>query len=146
MTTTLIRPGTRELSSSKRQVKTKITLFHCFNALNSAALLNYKDYEIHSVNLPCSSIMREVVLLKAFEDNSDAVIVLVCPENTCHYVQGNLRAKKRVNRVKKLLDEIGLDGRRLNIYYVPHGDQGAIEAIVRRTVSELDSLKPIRAS
>jgi F420-non-reducing hydrogenase iron-sulfur subunit len=91
-------------------------------------------------------LTREVVLLKAFEDESDAVVVLVCPEKTCHFVQGNIRAKKRVMRVKKILDEIGFDGRRLNIYNVPHGDQDAITAIIRRTVSELDLLGPIQAS
>jgi F420-non-reducing hydrogenase iron-sulfur subunit len=147
MTTTLVRPSTRELSATtKSPVKTRITLFHCYNALNSASFLNHQDCDIRSVNLPCSSMTREVVLLKAFEDDSDAVIVLVCPEKTCHYIQGNMRATKRVMRVKKLLDEIGLDGRRLNIYNVPHGDQDAIEAIIRRTVSELDSLGPLRAS
>jgi F420-non-reducing hydrogenase iron-sulfur subunit len=141
MTTTMIRPVTRELSTAvKSPVKTRITLFHCFNALNSAAFLNYKDFEIRCINLPCSSMTREVVLLKAFEDAADAVIVVVCPEKTCHYLQGNLRTKKRVMRVKKILDEIGLDGRRLNIYNIPHGDQSAVEAVVQNTISALGSL------
>jgi F420-non-reducing hydrogenase iron-sulfur subunit len=147
MTTTTIRPGIRELSTSVRSpVKTKITLFHCFNALNSATFLNLKDCDIRCINLPCSSMTREIVLLKAFEDNADAVIVLVCPEKTCHYLQGNLRAKKRVMRVKKLLDEIGLDGRRLNIYNIPHGDQAAVEAVIRHTILDLNSLGPVQAS
>lgn len=147
MTTTLIRPSNKEQATTiKTPVKTRITLFHCYNALNTAAFLEFKDCEIHSINLPCSSLTREVVLLKAFEDESDAVVVLVCPEKTCHFVQGNMRAKKRVMRVKKILDEIGLDGRRLNIYNVPHGDRDAIEAIIRRTISELDSLRPLQAS
>ena len=53
---------------------------------------------------------REVVLLRAFEAGADAVVVMVCPQDTCHYLQGNVRTAKRVTRVKKLLDEIGLDG------------------------------------
>jgi F420-non-reducing hydrogenase iron-sulfur subunit len=147
MTTTMIRPATRELSEFiKNPVKTRITLFHCFNAINKAKLSDFKDCEIRCVNLPCSSMTREVVLLKAFEDSSDAALVLVCPEKTCHYIQGNLRAKKRVMRVKKILDEIGLDGRRLNIYNIPHGDQSAVESVIRHTLAQLDSLGPIQAS
>lgn len=83
---------------------------------------------------------REVVLLKAFEAGADAVIVLACPEGVCHYLEGNLRARKRVENVKRLLDEIGFDGRRLNIYNVSPGDQAAIKSIIAATVSELAAL------
>ncbi len=81
-------------------------------------------------------------LLKAFESGSDAVVLLVCPEGQCHYVQGNVRAAKRVARVKKLIDEIGLDGRRLNLYNVSPGDRSAIERIMDQTVHDLASLGP----
>jgi F420-non-reducing hydrogenase iron-sulfur subunit len=147
MTTTMIRPATRELSEFiKTPVKTRITLFHCFNAINKARISDFKDCEIRCVNLPCSSMTREVVLLKAFEDSADAVVVLVCPEKTCHYLQGNHRAKKRVMRVKKILDEIGLDGRRLNIYNIPHGDQNAVEAVIQHTLTQLNSLGPLQTA
>jgi F420-non-reducing hydrogenase iron-sulfur subunit len=138
MTTTLTRPLTRELSTLiQSPVKTRITVFHCFNALNSASFLNLEDCQIQSLRLPCSSMTREVQLLKAFEAGADAVVVLVCPEKTCHYIQGNIWTAKRVARVKKILDEIGLDGRRLNIYNIPHGDQTAVEGILEQTRSEL---------
>ncbi len=42
-----------------------------------------------SIKLPCSSMTREVVLLKAFEAGADAVVVLVCPEGSCRYLEGN---------------------------------------------------------
>jgi hypothetical protein len=45
-----------------------------------------------------------------------------------------------------LLDEIGLDGRRLNIYNIPHGDKTAVEAVLRHTLRDLDSLGPVQAS
>ena len=92
--------------------------------------------------MPCSSLTREVVLLKAFEAGADAVVVLVCPEGACHYLEGNIRARKRVAKVKKLLDEIGLDGRRLNIYNISPGDRSAVESIIGQTVSDLVALGP----
>jgi F420-non-reducing hydrogenase iron-sulfur subunit len=117
--------------------KAQITVFHCVNALQDTSFLENEDYAVRGLKLPCSSMAREVVLLRAFEAGADAVMVLVCPEGDCHYLQGNLRVAKRVARVKKILDEIGLDGRRLNIYNIPHGDQQAVSHIVQKTVSEL---------
>jgi F420-non-reducing hydrogenase iron-sulfur subunit len=122
--------------------KPQITVFHCVNALGDAALLDFENCDINSVKLPCSSLSRELVLLKAFEAGADAVVVLVCPEGTCRYLQGNLRTAKRVARMKKLLDEIGLDGRRLNLYNIPHGDVRAAERIIENTLTELAVLGP----
>ncbi len=122
--------------------KPQITVFHCINALGNAALLDFDNCDIQSIKLPCSSLSREVVLLKAFEAGADAVVVLVCPEGTCRYLQGNLRTAKRVARMKKLLDEIGLDGRRLNLYNIPHGDVRAAERIIENTLTDLVVLGP----
>lgn len=89
---------------------------------------------------------REVFLLKAFESGADAAVVLVCPQGSCRYLEGNIRATKRVNRVKKLLDAIGLDGRRLNIYNINHGDQSAADKILEKTLTDLNELGPSPAA
>ncbi|UCC78173.1 MAG: hydrogenase iron-sulfur subunit [Anaerolineales bacterium] len=39
-------------------------------------------------------------------------------KGTCHYLEGNVAAEKRVNYVKALLDEIGLGGDRLEMYFL----------------------------
>ena len=137
------RPWEKDLTTILRKTKrARITVFHCFNALTDVSFLDGEDHEIQSVKLPCSSLTREVVLLRAFEAGADAVLVLVCPEGSCRYLQGNLRAAKRVERVKKILDEIGLDGRRLNLYNIPRGNQEAADKIIDRTVAEIDRLGP----
>jgi F420-non-reducing hydrogenase iron-sulfur subunit len=136
-------PG--KVVEEKRQhgvAKPQITIFHCVNALGNAAVLDFDNCDIKSIKLPCSSLNREVVLLKAFEAGADAVVVLVCPEGTCRYLQGNLRTAKRVSRIKKLLDEIGLDGRRLNLYNIAHGDVKAAEKIIENTLTDLVILGP----
>lgn len=130
------------MATKPNNYKPKITVFHCLNALGDSEINSNGKFELRSVRMPCSSITREVHLLKAFESGSDAVIVLVCPEGQCHYVEGNIRAARRVTRVKKLIDEIGIDGRRLNLYNISPGDRSAIERIMDQTVHDLASLGP----
>jgi F420-non-reducing hydrogenase iron-sulfur subunit len=122
--------------------KTRIIIFHCINALDNCFFLESADYNIQSIKLPCSSLTREVVLLRAFEAGADAVVVLTCPEGSCRYLQGNLRAAKRVARVKKLLDEIGIDGRRLNLFHIQHGDRSAVQKIIDQTIIDVANIGP----
>jgi F420-non-reducing hydrogenase iron-sulfur subunit len=129
-------------AESKQSARAKITVFHCTNALNDIKLSESEDYEVKSIKLPCSSMTSELFLLKAFEAGADAVLVLVCPEGSCRYLEGNVRAAKRVNRIKSMLDAIGLDGCRLNIYNIPHGDQSSVDKIMDKTLADLKELGP----
>ena len=85
---------------------------------------------------------KDIFLLKAFEAGADAVVVLVCPEPACRYAQGNIRAKKRVQWVKNLLDEIGIDGKRLSLHNVSMGDDEAVGKIFDEMLHDLDELDP----
>ena len=118
--------------------KAKITVFYCINTFgNGVPITDGDDCELRLVKLACSSMVKDVFLLRAFEAGADAVIVLVCPEGQCRYVEGNLRAYKRVMWVKKLLDEIGIDGNRLSLVNISSEDKGAAAQIVEKVRSDL---------
>jgi coenzyme F420-reducing hydrogenase delta subunit len=71
---------------------------------------------IKILKIPCTGKVDILYLLRAFEDGADGVIVAGCEEGTCHFINGNIKAKKKVNYTKKMLDEIGLGGDRLEMY------------------------------
>ena len=128
-----------------KNIKPNITLFHCINSFSEGVALPSNgegDLELKTVRMPCSSMVKDVFLLRAFETGADGVVVLVCPEEQCRYVEGSIRARKRVEWVQKLLDEIGIDGRRLSIFNIPSGDEAATAEIIRQTVSDLVELGP----
>lgn len=129
----------------ERQFKPEITVFHCINTFPDGAdlpLAESEDFSIKSFKLPCSSMVKDVYLLRAFEAGADAVLVFVCPEGQCRYVEGNIRAAKRVQFVKKLLDEIEIDGRRLALFNIAAGDSAAAVEIIHKTLPELVKLGP----
>ena len=127
----------------------KISVFHCINVFSEGdELLPHDRHKatVEFLKLPCSSMVKDVFLLRAFEAGADAVRVLVCPEGSCRYVEGNLRAEKRVGWVKNLLDEIGLDGRRLELHNVACRDAAAVGQIIEQTLSQLAELGPSPAA
>ena len=123
----------------------KITVFHCINAFTEnthSPFVGGDDFEIKFIKLPCSSMVKDVFLLRAFEAGADGVVVLVCPEGQCRYVEGNIRAKKRVAWVKNLLDEIGIDGGRLSLSNIAAGDNAAATQIIDDVLKNLAELGP----
>ena len=68
------------------------------------------------VQMPCTGKVDVLYLLKSFQRGADGVYVAGCMEGDCHFLTGNLRARKRVEYVKKILDEIGIGGERLEMY------------------------------
>ena len=123
------------------ETKFKITLFNCINSVTeeTISLLNRNNNcEIETVKMACSGMTKDLYLLKAFEAGSDAVIVFVCPEGACRYMEGSIRARKRVGWVKKILDEIGIGGDRLSIHNVVAGDSDVVNQIFLKTLGDLE--------
>ena len=125
----------------EKENKLKITLFHCINSFRLTKSFSFGECEVKVIQMPCSSMVKDIFILKAFETGADAVLVFVCPENSCRYVEGSIRAKKRVQRIKELLDEIGMDGKRqLSIFNVIIGDNETVETIIKNTIRELKEM------
>ena len=67
---------------------------------------------------PCTGKVDVEYILKAFEEGADGVYIVACSIGNCHHVHGNVRATKRLAFARQLLEEIGLDGERLGIFYM----------------------------
>jgi len=83
--------------------------------------LSYPD-SIRIIRLPCTGKVDVIHLMKAFQKGADGVYVAGCLEGECHFLTGNLRAKKRVEYTKRILDEIGIGGDRLEMYNIAASD------------------------
>lgn len=82
------------------------------------------------------------MILKAFENGADGVMVVGCLEGDCHYLTGNLRARARVGRVAKLLDEIGLGGQRVQMFNLSAGEGTKFARFATEMVERIRALGP----
>jgi F420-non-reducing hydrogenase iron-sulfur subunit len=71
---------------------------------------------IRMIKLPCTGKLEVIHLLRALEAGADGVYAAGCMEGECHYLKGNLWARKRVEYTKKLLEEMGLEPERVEMY------------------------------
>ncbi len=70
------------------------------------------------VRLPCTGKADSNMILQAFVEGADGVIVAGCEPGSCHFIKGNLRAKKRVDYTKILITETGINPERLEMYHI----------------------------
>jgi len=65
--------------------------------------------------MPCSSKIEVPYILKILERGADAVQVVACPANKCRFLIGSSRTAKRIEYVRRLLDEIDIGAERVGI-------------------------------
>ena len=103
--------------------------------------MSYPD-SIRIIQLPCTGKVDVIHLMEAFQKGADGVYVVGCLEGECHFLTGNLRARKRVEYTKKLLDEIGVGGERLEMYNIAASDGPRFAEVAREMDKKIRAIGP----
>ncbi len=98
--------------------------------------------EVEVILMPCSGRVDIIHLLKALEAGADAVFVAGCLEGECHYLTGNIRAKKRVNKLKKDLAQMGIEPERLEMFNLSSSEGPRFAAICKEMADRAYKLGP----
>jgi len=97
---------------------------------------------IKIVKLLCTGKVDPLYLLKAFESGADGVYVAGCLEGSCHFESGNYRAKAQVERVKKMLVEMGLEPARVEMFNLSSAMGTRFAEIAREFTDRIIKLGP----
>ena len=102
------------------------------------------DYpaNIKIIRLPCTGKIDVIHLLRAIQKGADGAYVVGCLEGTCHYNEGNYRARERVDHVRMLLEEIGLESDRVRMYNLSSGEGPTFAAYAKEMTDHIRSLGP----
>ena len=123
----------------------RIIGFCCQNALSGEQGLAGKErvaFEptIKIVSLPCSSKVETLAIMKGFESGADGIFVLGCLDGKCHLLGGNHRARKIVNYTKRLLDDIGINSSRLEMFQLGTPEWQSFDEVVQAMAERIESL------
>lgn len=131
----------------KSQFEPHIVSFCCHNCTSCSedtvnAIRKTDLIHISLVKMPCTGKVEIQYLLKAFEEGADGVFVAGCPEGECHYLEGNIRTKRRVDFTRKILDEIGIGGSRVHMYNIDPSDSEAFTKTIGEMKERIRKLGP----
>ena len=91
---------------------------------------------------PCSGRVDPVYLLHALEHGADGVYVTGCREGDCHFLTGNYKAKKRVAYIRKMLDDMGLEQDRVQMFNIAASDAPEFARVAKMVTERIRELGP----
>jgi len=81
----------------------------------------YYPPNVKIIRVPCTGKVDVIHMMRALQKGADGVYVAGCLDGDCHFKNGNIKAALRVGYAKKLLDEIGIGGDRLEMITMSAG-------------------------
>lgn len=91
----------------------------------------------------CAGNVSPSYIIEAFDNGADGVLIAGCYEHDCHYRTGFGKATKRVIVLKDLLEQIGINSKRLRIESASASEGIKIKEIVEDFVRQLEELGPL---
>jgi F420-non-reducing hydrogenase iron-sulfur subunit len=98
---------------------------------------------IRIIRVMCSGRIDPAFVFEAFKDGADGVLVAGCHlPSDCHYISGNFKAFRRINLLKRVLKEFGMEPERLRLEWISASEGDKFAAVVRSMVEDIKKLGP----
>jgi len=98
---------------------------------------------VRIVRLTCGSRVDPLLIVKAFENGADGVIVSECPIQDCHYNPGKDHARRLSSVLHDLLGILGVEEERVAFSAVPASAREKWQEVVRETSERIRRLGPL---
>jgi F420-non-reducing hydrogenase iron-sulfur subunit len=99
---------------------------------------------IRVVRVPCSGRINPLFILAALQNGADGVLVSGCHPGDCHYLSGNLVARRKFNTITDLLAYVGIEPGRVQFSWVSASEGGRFSDLVRQVSEDVKKLGPQR--
>jgi F420-non-reducing hydrogenase iron-sulfur subunit len=99
---------------------------------------------IRVVRVPCSGRINPLFILAALQNGADGVLVSGCHPGDCHYLSGNLVARRKFNTIRDLLAYVGIEPGRVQFSWVSASEGGRFSDLVRQVSEDVRKLGPQR--
>jgi len=109
--------------------------------LAGVSRIQYPD-NVRVIRVPCSGRVNPMFLLRALANGADGVLVSGCHPGDCHYISGNLVARRKFALLKELLEYVGIEPERIQFTWVSASEGGRFAAVVEKVVEEVRKLGP----
>ncbi|HEX58667.1 MAG TPA: hydrogenase iron-sulfur subunit, partial [Methanomicrobia archaeon] len=110
--------------------------------LAGVSRLKYPE-NVRIIRVMCTGRVSEGLIMRAFESGFEGVLVAGCHLGECHYINGNEKAIRRVEKLQRLLELLGLGDGRLRFEEISASEGGKFAEVVRRFVDDLKGIPPV---
>ncbi|MDD3994409.1 MAG: hydrogenase iron-sulfur subunit [Dehalococcoidales bacterium] len=97
---------------------------------------------IRIMRVMCSGRVDPVFILKALQSGADGVLILGCHPGDCHYTSGNYKAMRRMEMLKKLAEQMGIEDDRIRLDWVAASEGDRFAEIIKDMTEKVKKLGP----
>jgi coenzyme F420-reducing hydrogenase delta subunit len=101
-------------------------------------------HNIRIIRVPCSGRVNPFYILKVLQNGIDGVLVSGCHPGDCHYISGNLIARRKFALLKNFLEYVGIEPQRVQFSWVSAAEGGRFVDIIQKVTGEIKELGPIK--
>jgi len=94
------------------------------------------------VRVMCSGRVDPQFVLEAFAKGADGVLIGGCHPGDCHYQEGNYKALRRYELLRRLLNQLGIEDARFRLEWISAAEGDRVRIVVDDMVEKLRALGP----
>ncbi|MBN1285658.1 MAG: hydrogenase iron-sulfur subunit [Anaerolineae bacterium] len=98
---------------------------------------------LRDIRIMCTGRMDPAWVLHALRNGADGVLILGCHPGECHYVEGNYKAIRRINLLKRTLKQLGVEDERVQLHWASASEGVQFAEIVQRATDQVRALGPL---
>ena len=127
----------------------KILMIACnwcsYAAVDLAGTSRMKSpHNIRIIRVMCSGRVDPQMVLEAFANGADGVIVAGCRLGDCHYIEGNYKTLRRMTLLKKMLQQLGVEPERFRLEWIAASEAKKYVEVANDMVEKLRKLGPLK--
>jgi F420-non-reducing hydrogenase iron-sulfur subunit len=132
---------------NKKEFRPKIVGFLCnWCSYAGADLAGSSKFEVKPclsvIRVMCSSRINSNLILNAFLNGADGVLVAGCHPGDCHYERGNYYARRRFALQKKILESLKLEPKRLQLSWISASEGKRYAEVVNKFGDDIEAMGP----
>jgi F420-non-reducing hydrogenase iron-sulfur subunit len=99
---------------------------------------------ISVVRTMCSGRVDPQLVLWAFRNGADGVLVGGCHPGDCHYQEGNYKCQRRIALLRRMLPQFGVEPERLRLEWISASEAERLRDVVSEFTEQIRKLGPFR--
>ena len=101
---------------------------------------------VRVVRTMCSGRVDPQLVLWAFRNGADGVLIGGCHPGDCHYQEGNHKAMRRTNLLRKMLPQLGIEPERLRLEWISASEGERLRDVMNEFSEQIRQLGPLRSA
>ena len=97
---------------------------------------------VRIIRVPCTGRINPFYMVKALQEGADGVLVSGCHPGECHYISGNLVARRKFATLKSFLNYIGMEGDRTIFTWVSASEGDRFAKVIQGVTARVRTLGP----